>query len=149
MYRGVRISERRRLPQVEGRCAELELRLCPGSDCRRFTLRLAEDERFFTTLSLYPEGAGKGRLELDRSFSGSRRAYLHTRQCRVDLPEDGIRLRVILDRFSAEVFVNDGEQVMSAVILTDSDARGIAFEAEGEAVMDMTKYSLFGADRGI
>ena len=52
------------------------------------------------------------------------------------------RLHVILDRFSAEVFINDGEQVMTATILTGSEARGISFETDGKAVMDITKYTL-------
>ena len=30
-----------------------------------------------------------------------------------------IKLRLILDRFSAEIFVNDGEHVMTATIYTD------------------------------
>ena len=39
--------------------------------------------------------------------------------------------------------INDGEQVMTATILTGSDARGISFETDGKAVMDITKYTLF------
>ena len=53
---------------------------------------------------------------------------------------------MILDRFSIEVFINDGEQVMTATILTDTDAQGISFEADGQAVMDITKYSLFAEE---
>ena len=45
--------------------------------------------------------------------------------------------------FSVEVFINDGEQVMTATILTDSDARGISFETDGKVLMDITKYTLF------
>ena len=36
-----------------------------------------------------------------------------------------IKLRLILDRFSAEIFVNDGEHVMTATIYTDLEADGI------------------------
>jgi beta-fructofuranosidase len=50
---------------------------------------------------------------------------------------------MILDRFSVEVFINDGEQVMTATILTGSEARGISFETDGKAVMDITKYTLY------
>ena len=50
---------------------------------------------------------------------------------------------MILDRFSVEIFINDGAQVMTATILTDSEAQGIAFESDGAAVFDVTKYSLF------
>ena len=50
---------------------------------------------------------------------------------------------MILDRFSVEIFINDGEQVMTATILTGSDARGISFETDGKAVMEITRDALF------
>ena len=48
--------------------------------------------------------------------------------------------------FSIEVFINDGEQVMTATILTDTDAQGISFNADGQVSMDITKYSLFAGE---
>ena len=53
-----------------------------------------------------------------------------------------LKLRVILDRFSAEIFVNDGEQVVTATIYTDQEADGISFSADGAVRMDITKYDL-------
>ena len=53
-----------------------------------------------------------------------------------------IKLRVILDRYSVEVFVNDGEHVMTATIYTDLEAEGISFFADGKVEMDVTKYEL-------
>jgi len=44
--------------------------------------------------------------------------------------------------FSVEVFINDGEQVMSAVILTKQEAKGISFFADGAAKLDIVKYDL-------
>ena len=53
-----------------------------------------------------------------------------------------LKLRLILDRFSAEIFVNDGEHVMTATIYTDLEADGISFFADGKVEMDVTKYEL-------
>jgi len=53
-----------------------------------------------------------------------------------------LKLRVILDRFSAEVFINDGEQVMTATIYTDQSAEGISFFADGDVNIDVVKYDL-------
>ena len=50
-------------------------------------------------------------LKIDRKFSGSERALVHQRRCLVNGDANELKLRVILDRFSAEVFINDGEQV--------------------------------------
>ena len=58
-------------------------------------------------------------------------------------PRDGeIKLRIILDRYSLEVFVNDGEQAACAVIYTRQEADAITFEAGGTAMMDVEKYDL-------
>ena len=81
-------------------------------------------------------------LKIDRKFSGSRRAIIHQRRCKVHHEDGQLKLRIILDRFSVEVFVNDGEQVLSAVLYTDQEADGITFLAEGTVNMDVVKYDL-------
>ena len=41
-----------------------------------------------------------------------------------------------------DVFVNDGEKVLTATIYTDLAAEGITFLANGAARIKVTKYSL-------
>ena len=53
-------------------------------------------------------------------------------------------MRMILDRFSVEVFVNDGRQTMSATIFTEQGADGISFVADGKVKLDVVKYDLVG-----
>ena len=53
-----------------------------------------------------------------------------------------------MDRFSLEVFVNDGEQAASAVIYTRQEACAISFEAGGPALMDVEKYDLVFDETG-
>lgn len=84
-------------------------------------------------------------LKVDRKFSGSRRAIIHQRRCLINNPngkKGELRIRVILDRYSVEAFVNDGEQVMTATFYTDQKAAGISFYADGAANMDIVKYDL-------
>ena len=52
-------------------------------------------------------------------------------------------LRLILDRFSAELFVNDGEQLLSATIYTNQSAEEISFCTNGLINMDVVKYDLY------
>ena len=82
-------------------------------------------------------------LKLDRKYSGSRRAFINQRRAQVNTNNGELKLRIILDRFSAEVFVNDGEQVMTATVMTDLVANGISFCTDGQVEMDITKYDLF------
>ncbi len=131
-----------RLPGVEGRTVDMELvvRPDPGAPLyHKFAVRFMQDERFHSGLSYRPH---ESVLRIDRKFSGSRRAYIHQRRCLVPFRNGEIRMRLILDRFSVEVFVNDGEQTMTATILTDPAARGISFFADGRARIDVTKYEL-------
>ena len=58
-------------------------------------------------------------------------------------------MRVILDRFSVEVFVNDGEQVMTATMYTDQSADGISFFADGVVNMDVVKYDLVSEGQSV
>ena len=51
-------------------------------------------------------------------------------------------MRLVLDRLSAEVFINDGEQVLSNVIYTDRSAEDITFFIDGVAMVDIAKYRI-------
>ena len=142
-YRDVVIKDTRiTLDQIEGRTVDLELVIRPVDKdklYKKFELCFAENEKYHSTLRFRPD---ESVLKIDRSFSGSERAVVHQRECLVNGDCNELKLRVILDRFSAEIFINDGEQVMSAVILTEQDAKGISFAVNGAARIDVVKYDL-------
>ena len=141
-YQDVAVSGAVRLDGVSGRMVDLELSIRPVDADRiyqKFAIRFAQNERYYTSLSYRPE---KSILKIDRKFSGSRRAIIHQRRCQVRGKDGCLKLRLILDRFSVEVFVNDGEQVLSATMYTPQEADGILFLADGEVCMDIVKYSL-------
>ena len=145
-HRDVHLDGETRLEGIRGRSVEMNIHIRPEdaeNPYLKFTMRFAQNEKYYSILSFRPY---ESLLKIDRKFSGSRRAYIHQRRCQVANRNGEIDLYVILDRFSIEVFINDGEQVMTATILTDPTARGISFEADGKAVMDITKYSLFSEE---
>ncbi|MDY3917785.1 MAG: glycoside hydrolase family 32 protein [Candidatus Limivivens sp.] len=130
------------LEGVRGRMVDLELTLRPGDAgelYQKFAVRFAQDDTYQTALSFRPHEAV---LKVDRKFSGSRRAIIHQRRSRVNSTNGELKLRLILDRFSVEVFINDGEQVMTATMYTDLTADGISFFADGQVEMDVVKYDL-------
>ena len=47
-----------------------------------------------------------------------------------------------MDRYSLELFVNDGEQAASFVIYTPQEASSISFDADGTVLLDIEKYDL-------
>ncbi len=120
----------------------MELNLRPagkGDIYRKFAVRFAQNDRYYTSFSFRPR---ESILKVDRKFSGSRRAVIHQRRCLVADRGGELKLRLILDRFSVEAFINDGEQVMSATIYTEQEADGISFFADGTVCMDVVKYDL-------
>ncbi len=141
-YQGVTVSGTIRLEGVRGRRVDMEVTVRPEEGCdlyRKFAIRLAQNDLYHTSLSFRP---GESVLKVDRKFSGSRRAIIHQRRSKVNHRGGELKLRIILDRFSVEAFVNDGEQVLSAVLYTDQEADGISFLADGTVNIDVVKYDL-------
>ena len=126
------------LPGVSGRTVDLEVEV-EGERYNRFAIRFAKNDHYHTGVSFRPH---ESVLKIDRKFSGSRRAIIHQRRAKVNHENGRLKLRLILDRFSVEVFVNDGEKVMSATLYTDLAADGIAFFADGRVSIDVRKYAL-------
>lgn len=141
-YRNVYITGSMQLEGIRGRTVDLELRIRPAGGerlYRKFAVWFAQNEQYHTSLSFHPE---EFILKIDRKFSGSRRAVIHQRRSLVNHTDGCLRLRLILDRYSVEVFVNDGEQVITATFYTQQDADGISFFADGAVCMDIVKYTL-------
>lgn len=141
-YKNVAFEDVIRLDGIEGRCVDMEITLRPADAqniYKKFAVRFAQNDTYHTAVSFRPY---ESVLKIDRKFSGSRRAIIHQRRSLVNSENGEIKLRLILDRFSAEIFVNDGEHVMTATIYTDLEADGISFFADGKVEMDVTKYEL-------
>ena len=132
----------RSLPGVSGRTVDLEVEvepLHPEKGYSRFAIRFAKNDNFHSGVSFRPH---ESTLKIDRKFSGSRRAIIHQRRAHVHHDNGRLKLRVILDRFSAEIFVNDGEKVMSMAISTELNADAITFFADGGVRLRVRKYTL-------
>ena len=140
-YQNVVVSGEKKLDGIEGRVADLELSIAPESKdgYYLFEMRFAQDDKHYTALRYRPH---ESELEIDRRYSDSRVAFIHQRSCKVRKNEGKLKLRVVIDRFSAEVFANDGEQVMSVTFTTDTAAKGISFVADGAVKLDITKYDI-------
>ena len=47
-----------------------------------------------------------------------------------------------MDRYTIEVFVNDGKQAMTTLIYTDLKAQGIVFSSDGKAVFSVEQHPI-------
>ncbi|MBQ8068105.1 MAG: glycoside hydrolase family 32 protein [Solobacterium sp.] len=129
---------------VQGRVYDLTLQIHPSDgQFSKFDIRIAEQDGIYTSIVYRPK---ENRLAFDRSSSGTRRSVAHIRKMHnIHEMEDGLKLRILLDRYSCEVFINDGEQVMTHRIQTDPSIGGISFRCDGTAVVDIEGYSLENA----
>lgn len=146
-HENVTFSGLTKLDGIQGRKIDMELSVRPLDEenmYRKFVVRFAQNNTYHTAVSFRPL---ESIVKIDRKFSGSRRAIIHQRRSRVNSRNGEIKLRIILDTFSAEVFVNDGEHVLSATIYTDKEADGISFLADGVATIDVVKYDLLMEER--
>ena len=141
VHTGVPVSGRTKLTGIGGRCTDLTLRIRPNSSepYRSFTVRAAEGGEYVTEIRYSPETST---IFVDRTRSGWPDTILNRREFAVADRGGEITLRLILDRYSIELFVNDGEQAASFAVFPPDLADGISFEVEGEAIIDAEQYTL-------
>ena len=114
----------------------------PGNENRMynwFRINLAKDGERVTTIRFKPEN---NTVRVDRTRSGFPHDIVNVRDFQVRSGQGEIRMRIILDRHSVELFVNDGEQAASFMIYTPESADSISFDADGHALIDVVKYDL-------
>ena len=76
-YQDVLLDGEKTLEGIEGRVAELDIRVRPAdpdNPFRNFVMFFARNEKYHSILSYRPHESW---LQIDRKFSGSRRAYIH------------------------------------------------------------------------
>lgn len=136
-------KEKVQLDGISGRTIDLQIQISSvdkDNPYYKFTIYFAKKDGMYTSLSFRPY---EGIVKIDRKFSGSRRAIVHQRRMFVPGCADGsIKLRLVLDRYSSELFVGDGSQTMTTAIYTDMSAQEISFACDGEAKMDIVKQDI-------
>ena len=137
-YDNVCIHEETELKGISGRSIDLEIAL-KGKEYGKFRIKLAADEKHYSEI-IYDKD--EKTLTFDRTHSGFKKDTISTRSMYVSDKKDVINLRILVDRFSVEIFVNDGEQVMTSLIYTPVDASGISFASNGNTHLDVTKYDI-------
>ncbi len=147
LYRDVMLSGATTLRNVRGRVLDMTVTVRPALESgayRSFKINLASDGEYSTSIRYKPEA---NTVRVDRTRCGFPHDIINVRDFLVRPRNGNIKFRIILDRYSMELFVNDGEQAATSVVYTDISADAISFEADGTVMMDVEKYDLiFGGD---
>lgn len=140
-WRDVRLTEtdgELQLDGISGRCFDIEVDIQAG-DYDSFTILLACEGEYRTSLTYDRK---KGVFMTDRSYSGMGKDLLCSRSMYVEDWDGRLSLRILMDKFSIEVFVNDGMQAMTSLIYTPLWVEQIRFCCEGETVFSVEKYEI-------
>ena len=132
------ISGSVRILGVKGRVMDLTLELVDG-DYEAFTIYFAKNERYFVSFRYV---RATGTIEFDRTYSGMIRDAVCQRTMNIKKMDKKLKLRLILDKFSVELFVNDGVQTFTSTFYTPLNADDIVLECDKTAVVNIEKYGL-------
>lgn len=144
-YNRIQIQDRTRLDGISGRCLDMTVEVEAG-DFQEFRIDFAGDAKFYTSLIYNRE---KQTVTFDRTYAGYCRDVVHTRSMYVREKDGKLKLRLLLDRYSAEIFVNDGEQAMTSLVYTDQGANEIHFQSEGGSCISVKKFTIQESHKNI
>ncbi len=136
----VTVQEAGSLEGIRGRLMDLNVTLYPeNTGCRRFTLHVAKDKSHYIEIRC---DLARGELVFDRSHGGSHRDIAHTRHVRAEVKDGKLSLRLLMDKESIELFVNDGERAVTSLIPTPPEADQITFAADAPICLSAEAHHL-------
>lgn len=127
-----------KLDGILGRVLDMTVDITDG-EYGEFTIRFAENNYYHTDFSVIKK---KNVVEIDRTYSGMIRDAISIRRVKLKASTESLKLRILLDKFSAEIFLNDGQQTFSLTFYTPMEADGISFICDGYVVADIEKYDI-------
>ncbi len=132
----VSAAEFRSFEGIRGTVFDMTLRFSP-ENLRHLALKLAADDKYFTALTYDGE---KEIFTTDRGRCGMRKDLLASRSMALEAKEDGVSIRILMDKYSIEVFCNEGEKVMTSLIAPPEAADKILFKSDG--IFDLEFHEL-------
>ena len=135
-------KEEKSFAELEGELLDLSLKIsAPKHSFERediFQMKFVKQGENYV-LCTYDFASGI--LTVDRSHARRSASICEVRRIYVGCSEE-LSLRLLLDRFSFELFINDGEQALSGTLYElPAEAKGISFQGEGLRLL-VEKHSL-------
>lgn len=131
-------SERVQFDGITGRNFDMTIEL-EVEELAQFHIRLAANEQYETKIIYNHE---QNTLTTDRTYCGITKDVVCSRSMYVHQRGNKIKIRIIMDKFTLELFVNDGEQAMTSLIYTPLNAKEITFESVGNTRIKLEKYEI-------
>lgn len=140
-YESVLVRGVTTLPGIRGRLIDMTITIKPANleGFNWFRVNVAKDGENVTVIRYKPKSR---MVRIDRSRCGFPHDIVHIRDFMVNPVNDELKLRILMDKHSLELFVNDGEQAATTLIYTKQSADAITFDADGDVFMNVEKYDL-------
>ena len=140
-FHGVRVTQWQSLPGVSGRVLDMMLHIRPVEDeaYHSFHVRVAEGGDLYSEISVNLQ---EGIMRMNRLSSGFPHDVVHVREFPAPVRKGELNLRIIMDKYSLELFAGEGECAASMTLYTPLSAEGIRFSADGAALLDVEKYDI-------
>lgn len=126
------------LSGVKGRSSDMTAEVI-GGEYSEFSIHVACGKEEYTRLTY---DRRKHIFEIDRENSGFTKDVIGLRRSKVSDYQGKIKIRAILDLYSVEVFINDGEQALSMLVFTPEEAERIEFYTDGYVQMEVEMHQI-------
>jgi beta-fructofuranosidase len=123
---------------VKGRQIDLILKLKKVA-CSCFEIKLACGGNKYTQITYEPM---KEIITFDRSYSGLHKDVQCIRKMKVDPFHEEMEIRILMDKYTIEMFVDGGKYVMSSLVYTDLSSDHIDFATDGQVDLVIEKYDI-------
>ncbi|WP_336296606.1 glycoside hydrolase family 32 protein [Bacillus pinisoli] len=134
-YENIKVAGQKELDGIKGSCIELKLSI-DMMDSSMFSIKLRTNpESGEETVLSYDSSTNLFTFNRDKSGAGPR----GVRHVPISLNNNKLHLQIFLDQSSVEVFINDGEKVMTGRIYPDEKSTGVQFISEGDVTLDMVE----------
>ena len=137
-YKNVEVKDEVKLDKINGRNIDMTLEIQDG-DYSELQIKVAKNSEYETIISYETK---KNIVTFDRSYSGVDKYILHRRSMKLKNSDRNIKIRILLDNYSAEIFTNDGEEAMTCTFYTPLNAKDISFSCDGIAKINVIKHDI-------
>lgn len=129
------------LDGIKGRILDLTLELKPEErgSYEHFDMKVAKDENHHLLLQHFPK---ENIVSVNRRNCGENMKEVQIGRFYVKDQDGYLKLRILMDKYSIELFANDGEQAATYTFYTDLAADEITFDAAGTVHMDIVKHDI-------
>lgn len=138
-YENAKVNGGASFDGVKGRVLDMTVELAENSEYSFFKIKLAKDDLHNASIIYRPK---ENIITIDRSLASKRIDSVQSRSFEAEYRNGAIKFRVIMDKDSVELFVNDGERVATFLVYNEMAADSIEFESDREVCISIDKYDI-------